>query len=170
MFHIDQASEVINGRNLSFSNNEEFNQIAKALIGRPEHSSTQSALFASKLSEIKNKTKNSFSTPWGGVALQKVEEPLVEKFLVVHGGNFLAFEKHEKKEEWLTLVEGEALLMHKKAGSDVVTLITMQPGIEIFIAPGEEHCLLAKENSVVFEHGFDYKGMDQDLIFIYLPE
>lgn len=169
IFQVESTS-LLPSAPASFSNAEEFNALARTLSGSPDDSSKSSDLFTSKLAEISSGLNKSFPTPWGGVALQKVEEPLVEKFLVVRGGNYLAFEKHDQKEEWLSLVEGEAVLMHKKSGSDIVSIISMKPGEQIFIAPGEEHCLCARTNAVVFERGFDHKGMDQDLIFIYLPD
>ena len=57
---------------------------------------------------------------------------------------------------------------HVLAGERIVEVLTA--GKRLHFEPGMEHCIIGTENLLVFERSTDPKGMDQDLIFIYLPE
>jgi hypothetical protein len=106
---------------------------------------------------------------WGGVHITKHEHPFVEKFLVVDSGKFLAFEKHAEKTETLRHVAGLGLLVFRRADSSTLSVAAVEPGFEVTLLPGQEHCLISLENLLVFESGTDPKGMDKDLIFIFEP-
>jgi hypothetical protein len=106
---------------------------------------------------------------WGGVHITKHEHPVVEKFLVVGSGKFLAFEKHDEKTETLNHVAGLGLLVFRRADSSTLSVEAVEPGFQITLQPGQEHCLISLENLLVFESGTDPKGMDKDLIFIFEP-
>lgn len=116
---------------------------------------------------IEKHDENTIVTPWGGVVIIKHEHPLVEKYLVVKGGHYLSFEKHEEKEEHLKVAEGEGVLLQRDG--DDITVRRLYPGVEADFAPGEEHCIIAPKDLLIFENSLDHKGMDQDLIFIFNP-
>lgn len=39
-----------------------------------------------------------------------------------------------------------------------------------YFGPGVEHCLIGTEDLLVYEKSIDAKGMDQDLILLYMPQ
>jgi hypothetical protein len=125
--------------------------------------------FNSHLSKINSSGTNVIKTPWGGVDVEKHEHPLVEKYLVVQGGRFLAYEKHEQKLETLTVKEGHGVLVYRPVDSNVLEADFITPGYSRTLNPGQEHTIVALSNLLVFESSLDHKGMDKDLIFIFEP-
>jgi hypothetical protein len=109
-------------------------------------------------------------TPWGGVHIISYEHPEVEKFLVVDKGRFLAFEKHAQKVEKLLGEEGLGVLVYRCEHSAQLKAETIEPGWTRTLQPGQEHTIIALSNLLVREQSTDPKGMDQDLIFIYMPD
>lgn len=109
-------------------------------------------------------------TPWGGVDIIERNDPHVEKFLVVKSGHFLAYEKHDEKVETLYGKEGYGVLVFRPEGGVGLLAEAVYPGYERTLKPGHEHCLIALSDLLVLEHSEDYKGMDQDLIFIHIPD
>lgn len=109
-------------------------------------------------------------TAWGGVDITFRQDPKVEKFLVVDSGKYLAYEKHTKKEEWMEGREGVGLLLLAPEPGARPELHTVVPGKTIEIRPGREHCLIALSNLLVFERSLDHLGMDQDLVFLFMPD
>jgi len=109
-------------------------------------------------------------TGWGGVNITKHEHPQVEKFLVVDSGKFLAFEKHEEKLETLNGREGYGILVFRPEGESKLVAELIEPGWSRTLKPGQEHTIIALTDLLVFESSVDPKGMDQDLIFIFMPE
>lgn len=108
-------------------------------------------------------------TPWGGVDIIHRNDPTVEKFLVVRGGSFLAFEKHDEKVETLIGEEGYGVLVYRPEGEAGLKAEMIRPGWTRTLQPGQEHTIVALSNLLVREKSLDYKGMDKDLIFIFMP-
>lgn len=153
----------------SFDSEDEFNVFCqKVLEFWPKKGEYGVQKFHEYLKSIHEKEENTISTPWGGVFITKHEHPLVEKYLVIQGGHYLAFEKHEEKEEHLEVSEGEGLLLQRSG--DVIRVRRLYPGVEANFAPGEEHCIIASHDLLIFEKSLDHKGMDEDLVFIYNPQ
>ena len=155
-----------------FTSSSEFNDYCRQVANsNPEVPSPgdkfRENISAIRASEIdKNKI---IVTNWGGVVITFREDPKVEKFLVVEAGKWLAFEKHEKKVETLEVQEGLGLLIYRPQGESKLATLELTPGTSITLQPGQEHCIIAINDLVVFEKSMDYKGMDQDLIFIHMP-
>jgi len=108
-------------------------------------------------------------TDWGGVDIVSYHHPQVEKFLVVESGKFLAFEKHDEKVETLIGEEGLGVLVYRPDGGGDLKAEFIQPGWTRTLQPGQEHTIIALSNLLVRERSTDPKGMDKDLIFIYMP-
>ncbi len=108
-------------------------------------------------------------TSWGGVHILSYQHPEVEKFLVVDQGCFLAFEKHAEKIETLFGEEGCGVLVYRCEESDQLKAEMIEPGWTRTLRPGQEHTIIALSNLLVRERSIDPKGMDQDLIFIFMP-
>ena len=126
--------------------------------------------FVELLAQIDRGGEEIIPTAWGGVVITRHEHPQVEKYLVVRRGGYLALEKHERKDERLTVEEGAGLLLSRQSADELLTVRALAPGDEHHFAPGQEHCLIGTHNLLVFERSTDPKGMDQDLIFIYEPD
>ena len=108
-------------------------------------------------------------TGWGGVSILVHEHPYVEKYLAVRRDGYLAFEKHELKEEALEVLEGSGVLIYREPGQSQLRMLLLEPGVKVEFKPGQEHCVIATENLLILEKGRDFKGMDKDLIFIFEP-
>lgn len=153
----------------SFASENEFNGFCRDVLRLwPGDKKYEVQKFHEYLKGIHEERENTISTPWGGVFITKHEHPLVEKYLVVQEGHYLSFEKHAEKEEHLEVSEGEGLLLQRDG--DVIRVRRLYPGVEADFAPGEEHCIIAPQNLLIFEKSLDHKGMDKDLIFIYNPQ
>lgn len=125
--------------------------------------------FAGHLNAIAQGGEMVIKTGWGGVDIVSYTHPDVEKFLVVEGGKFLAFEKHDEKVETLIGEEGLGVLVYRPEGSDSLKAEFIQPGWTRTLQPGQEHTIIALSNLLVREKSIDPKGMDKDLIFLYMP-
>lgn len=149
-----------------------FNTFCRDLIvamrrinSRPGHPAT----FDARMQRVLNIQEN-IRTPWGGVDIVLRKDPEIEKFLIIKGGTWLAYEKHSEKQESLVLSEGMAILLHRRAGADEIDCDILEAGTPRYLAPGEEHCLIAVNDALVFEKSLDFKGMDNDLIFLQSPD
>jgi hypothetical protein len=129
-----------------------------------------SAQFTDLLEKIERRGQDVIKTAWGGVVVTRHEPPLVEKFLVVREGGYLALEKHDEKDEHLEVIEGAGLILWRRAGEEFLTAEPLRRGLEFHLLPGIEHCIIGAEDLLIFERSTDPKGMDQDLIFIYEPD
>jgi len=109
-------------------------------------------------------------TGWGGVVITLRNDPLVEKFLVVRGGKYLALEKHEQKDERIEVKEGAGLILFRSQANEPLSAEPLSPGDQFHFEPGMEHCIIGTEDLLVFERSIDPKGMDKDLVFIYEPD
>ena len=153
----------------------EFNALCKniAVMGAELFpSATTSKRFLELLKETQPAEKNKrIPTPWGGVYVISYDETTkdYDKYLIVKGGNWLAFEKHSQKLEKLVVELGIGILLFRDKTDGKISMRDFQEGATVTFQPGEEHCLIAINDLVVRECGVDHKGMDQDLIFIYMP-
>lgn len=155
----------------NFTNESEFNDLCKKIITIWDQKIMLSLAykdFSSVQERIMQNGSNVIQTSWGGVLIMNHEHPLVEKYLLVEKGKYLAFEKHEEKDEYLEVREGAGILLQRE--DDNIVIKIMLPGFKTRFKPGEEHCIIAAENLLIFETSYDYKGMDQDLIFIFNPQ
>ncbi len=126
--------------------------------------------FVELLARVDRGGEEIIPTVWGGVIITRHEHPRVEKYLVVRRGGYLALEKHEQKDEHLTVEAGAGLLLSRQSADEPLAVRALAPGEEFHFAPGQEHCLIGTDNLLVFERSTDPKGMDQDLVFIYEPD
>lgn len=146
----------------SLNDEANFNDFCKWIIDNsPKKDQTPSQRFIDYLGS------STIKTPWGGVYITKHDHPLVEKYLVIKSGHYLAFEKHEKKEENILVEEGEGILLKREG--DSIKVLPLSQGSQFQFAPGDEHCVIAPQNMLIYEKSLDHKGMDQDLIFIFKP-
>ncbi len=129
----------------------------------------ESPNFLDHLSNIGKGGEMVIKTPWGGVDIVKHDHPLVEKYLVVQAGRFLAFEMHAEKVETLRVDEGVGVLVFRPEGASDLRAEALTPGYTRTLQPGQEHTIIALSNLLVYERSKDPKGMDKDLIFIYEP-
>lgn len=109
-------------------------------------------------------------TSWGGVYILLYQHPEVEKFSVVDQGRFLAFEKHAEKTETLFGEQGCGVLVYRCEQRDQLKAEVIEPGLTRTLRPGKEHTIIALSNLLVRESSTDPKGMNQDLIFIFMLE
>ena len=130
----------------------------------------QPAQFTELLARVDRGGEEIIPTAWGGVVVTRHEHPLVEKYLVVRRGGYLALEKHEQKDERLTVEAGVGLLLSRQSADEPLAVRALAPGDKFHFAPGQEHCLIGTDDLLVFERSTDPKGMDQDLVFIYEPD
>ena len=93
----------------------------------------------------------------------------MEKFLAIKKHGYLAFEKHEAKDEELRVREGKGVLLYRESASEPVKLRVLEAGVTANFKPGQEHCIIGTENLLVYEVSTDRKGMDKDLIFLFEP-
>ena len=83
--------------------------------------------------------------PWGYELLFAKTASYAGKVLVIHKGESLSLQYHEKKEETIYLEEG---LLEVEFGSEVKRL---KPGDSLHIPPKKHHRMKALEDSRVFE-------------------
>jgi mannose-6-phosphate isomerase-like protein (cupin superfamily) len=176
-FELVFSNSLKSALNINFpekiSSASEFNSLCKILISALKTSGQKqgpNTKFAELSAQISENGANIIQTPWGGVVIKIHEHPHVEKYLVVNAGKYLAFEKHEKKVEQIEVQEGRGIIIYRKTPASPLIVGFIKPGSKLNFPPGHEHCIIAIEPLVAYEISEDYKGMDQDLIFIYLPE
>lgn len=157
----------------TFSSQEDYRSYCHGLVAafrRGSYAAPPLPTFANHRQAIAAGGDAVIQTGWGGVDITKHQHPAVEKFLVVDAGKFLAFEKHDEKVETLHGREGYGVLVFRPEGSEKLVAEVITPGWSRTLQPGQEHTIIALTNLLVFEQSTDPKGMDQDLIFIYMPE
>jgi len=118
---------------------------------------------------VRTRGEGIIATPWGGVVVTRHEPPLVEKYLVIRRGGYLALETHAEKREHLEVREGTGLILWRRQPRQPLAVEVLEPGASFDFEPGMEHCIIGTEDLLVFERSSDPKGMDQDLIFFYSP-
>jgi hypothetical protein len=134
-----------------------------------EISPPETPTFPTHIAAIEKGGEMVIKTPWGGVDIVERRDPHIQKFLAVKAGCFLAYEKHAEKVETLFGKEGYGVLVYRPERELQLVAEVVQPGFQKTLNPGQEHCLIALTDLLVLEHSEDYKGMDNDLIFIYTP-
>lgn len=157
------------------STESEYNEFLKELFEvihvHQDLFTLTSPLYNTEIGPIQAKRALTEVTPWGGVALKKVDvdENYVRKLLVVGKKGILGFEIHELKHEHLNVLEGICLFIHSvhedpgwKEG--VVNLSLVLPGDTITLLPGDEHGIIALTDSVVEETSTNHLD---DLIFLF---
>ena len=157
----------------AIDNEQDFNTLCRQLAAGSSDFSLQSGRqFEELIGEVQPaETNKRIPTSWGGVYVLSYDEGSkeYEKFLIVHGGKWLAFEHHDEKTETMTVEEGVGVLLYRDLETKMVAVRSFQLGDSMTLVPGQEHCLIALTNLVVREKGVDPKGMDQDLVFTYMP-
>ncbi|NBW41726.1 hypothetical protein EBR25_12095 [bacterium] len=155
-----------------FSSQQEYRSFCDS-VASIEHALSEAPLFQKLLGDINSRANDPMiiQTPWGGVFVESLENnnTIVEKNLVVKGGKYLAYEKHEEKIEELTWKEGLGVLIYRPEDETELRTAIIQQGFAIKLRPGQEHAIIAISDLVVWEESLDPKGMDQDLIFLYQP-
>jgi hypothetical protein len=126
--------------------------------------------YSNLLQQIEQREGEIIATNWGGVVIIKHQHPQVEKYLVIKKGGYLALETHAEKQEQLQVEEGAGLLLWRQQQNQPLRAELLIPGARFSFSPGMEHCIIGTEDLLILEHSQDYKGMDQDLIFIFTPE
>jgi hypothetical protein len=126
--------------------------------------------FKNWMRRIDNSDTDVIRTGWGGVVITRHEPPLVEKYLVVRKGGYLALEMHEQKDERLEMREGGGLILWRPPREEALSVNIVRPYDRFHFEPGSEHCLIGTQDLLIFERSTDPKGMDQDLIFIFEPD
>lgn len=126
--------------------------------------------YSALLNKIHKREANTIATTWGGVVITAHQHPQVEKYLVINKGGYLALETHAEKQEQLQVEEGAGLLLWREQEARPLQVDILLPGARFSFSPGMEHCIIGTEDLLILEHSLDYKGMDQDLIFIFTPE
>ena len=156
----------------SFDSKEAYRNYCHSVIAAyrsqvVEHPATPT--FGAHLENISKRGDLVIPTSWGGVDIIHRNDPEVEKFLVVQGGSFLAFEKHDEKVETLIGEEGHGVLVYRPEGETALKAEFIRPGWTRTLRPGQEHTIIALSDLLVREKSLDHKGMDKDLIFIFMP-
>lgn len=155
-----------------FPNQEAYRAYCHGVVAAYRATNTTEPLtptFGSHLNAIHQGGEMVIKTGWGGVDIRNHTHPKVEKFLVVQAGQFLAFEKHDEKIETLYGEEGLGILVYRPQESTSLKAEFIKPGWSITLSPGQEHTIIALSDLLVLESSIDPKGMDQDLIFLFMP-
>lgn len=161
-----------------FDSNETFNSFCQNIIYQWQKTKVECSIQYNDFQHIRDEINNQvqinnlprpIKTNWGGVAIRVHDHPKIEKYLAIDASKFLAFEKHSLKEEELEVKEGFGLLLHCQDTEGQIQILPLIPGAKISIPPPSEHCIISLENLLVYERSKDFKGMDQDLIFLFEP-
>lgn len=155
-----------------FPSKETYREYCHGVIAAYRSTSTEeppTPTFHSHMKKIEQGGEMVIPTSWGGVDIIHRDDPTVEKFLVVKGGSFLAFEKHDEKVETLIGEEGFGVLVYRPEGETELKAEVIRPGWTRTLQPGQEHTIVALSDLLVREKSLDYKGMDKDLIFLFMP-
>ena len=168
---------LLSSQHPQLANSGEFNALCQQVIreGRPlleTGASTPTARFSDLLAKTAPPEPNKrIPTRWGGVVVTdyNTSSKAYKKYLIVRSGEYLSFEKHNKKTETLLVEEGIGVLLFRDKASGKIAVRGFEKGNSITLRPGDEHCLIALSNLIVHEQGVEPLGMDQDLVFIFKP-
>src|SRR5207237_10571312 len=116
--------------------------------------------FAKLLNRIEHANDGVIRTGWGGVVITRNEHPLVEKYLVVRKGGYLALEMHEQKDERLEVREGAGFILWRRPNERSLTVEVLRPDADLHFQPGMEHCLIGTADLLLFELSDDPNVMD----------
>ncbi len=185
MFAINHIRPELTEHSLAVSNfiqqhpdiqsNQDFNALCQGIVQswKAEHSQeiarAERQQFEHYHQLLKSGQEGSFETSWGGVVVEHHEHPLVKKYLVVESGGYLALERHTRKEEEIEVREGLGILLQRSEAPDKLEATLLRPGEKFSFEPGKEHCVIALSDLLIYEVSQDHLGMDQDLVFLFLP-
>lgn len=161
---------------ITFETKEQYTEVLKQIIMvlKKYPINLKSPLHDAELPQIKSHKPLTEETPWGGVALKKVdvEKDFIQKLLVVNRYGILGFEIHEKKYEKLKVLEGIVLMLysnHKspswKEGAISATISTINDTGGL--PPLDEHGMIALTHCVVEETSTNHLD---DLVFIFTSD
>jgi hypothetical protein len=166
----------------SFTSEQEFNRFCQSLVDTGKSAARKVSILPAQEFQVRlkglvcvplgEKQGQYIRTDWGGVDISCYDEQTkeYEKYLLVEAGTWLALESHAAKLESLQVKEGHGYLIYQAKPGANFELLELQPGVERMLHPGQKHCIVADANLLVFESGVDPKGMDQDLIFDFMPD
>ena len=168
---------LLSSQHPQMANAGEFNALCRQVIreGRPmfeTRASTPSARFSDLLAKTAPLEVNKrIPTRWGGVVVTdyNTRSKAYKKYLIVRGGEYLSFEKHNKKTETLLVEEGVGVLLFRDKASGKIAVRGFEKGNSITLRPGDQHCVIALSNLIVHEQGVEPLGMDQDIVVIFKP-
>ena len=152
---------------------EQYNELLRKItaVFKKNPMSLKSPLHDNELPFIAAHKPLTEETPWGGVALKKVdvEKDFIQKLLVINQYGILGFEIHEEKYEKLKVLEGIVIMLysnHKnpdwKEGKVSATISAS--GDTVDLSPFDEHGMIALTDCVVEETSTNHLD---DLIFIF---
>lgn len=171
---IDELCQALAGSFGPLTSTAHFNDFCRMVVAEASASSDGRSPTSSHVSEtlarIAAGGPGIIKTSWGGVDVLRYSAPLVEKYLAIKGGRYLAYEYHDEKSEELFVLDGLVVLLTADRDSGEPRLRPMSRGAYASFQPGERHCLIAIQDALVFERSLDPRGMDQDLQFVFLPD
>ena len=161
----------------SIATTSQYDNIVKKLISLFKNKSLDSAKFTlfykEKVAISKSKPLTE-KTPWGGVALKKVDvgKNYIRKLLVIKKHGVLGFEIHKLKHEKLKIVEGTCIVLyssHSKPGwkPGKVSVKIASTGDKFEFLPNDEHGIIALTNCVIEETSTNHLD---DLVYIFKAE
>lgn len=161
----------------SIDNEKEYNLLLASIINlikQNKSDSQKSPLLEKEIGPIQNSKPLTEKTPWGGVALKKVdvEKDYIRKLLVIKQFGILGFEIHKYKVEKLRVLEGECLFIYSNHKAKVwksgnVFIKHVIPGDRLVLLPGDEHGMIALTDCIVEETSTNHLD---DLIFLFNSE
>lgn len=171
--YINEIAETLS-LSEGISTREEFQSAIEGLIKKAQKfkmPKCKIAIHPRELPAIKKHKPLTEETPWGGVALKKVdvEKDFIQKLLVINEHGVLGFEFHKEKLEKLEVLEGYCLVLysnHKakgyKNGQVKVKLATA--GDTFQFLPYDEHGVIALTDCTIEETSTNHLD---DLFYIF---
>lgn len=166
---------LLSGQHPQMANEADFNSLCRQIISEGRRVVAPAAAgdrFAEMLAKtLPTEPNKRIPTAWGGVYVVSYDtnSKVYDKYLVVRGGQYLSFEKHNEKTENLEVEEGTGVLLFRDRASGKIAVRGFEKGARVTLNPGDEHCLIALSDMVVHERGVEPLGMDNDLVFIFRP-
>ena len=163
---------VSNGKKIETK--DAYQRFLKSLISEIKQNppaSKTSKNFKNELLQIAKAKPLTEKTPWGGVALKKVDvaKNFIQKLLVIKNYGILGFEIHKNKLEKLQVLEGFCLVLFSnhnskdwQRGKVIVKLAKAADKFEFL--PGDEHGIIALSDCIIEETSTNHL---EDLIYIF---
>ena len=102
--------------------------------------------------------------PWGNEVLFAAgENHYVGKIITVHAGQALSLQYHDRKDETIRVMSGEATLEHGPS-ADLLSTRVMRPGDTVHLAPSVVHRLTAITDTVLVEVSTAGPGWRDDVV------
>lgn len=169
--------ELINYINSSkqISTAPQYNNIVKKIVSIVKNIKTLPAatfpIYNREIIPISKSAPLTEKTPWGGVALKKVdvEKDYIRKLLVIARHGVLGFEIHKLKHEKLKILEGICIVLYSNHSNiswklGKVSVKIASPGDKFEFLPNDEHGIIAFTNLVIEETSTNHLD---DLIYIF---